>query len=470
MREYTDKYFENYDISPLLDRYERMLKSRAKYYFDVHELESMFEYYIDQQDLELASKVVDLAIRLHPTSLDIQLKKAEYLVESNKTHEALLLLNQLENIEPTNCEILITKGAAFLNQGKLQKAINEFERCFTLINNIDYEFLFNIGIVLEQYEYYTQAIKYLERALELAPDNLTILYELGYCYEKNEENEKSIFFYERYLDAFPFSDDAWYNLGIAYSKLDLYHKAIAAYEFAIAINPSYSSALYNKANALANEDSYELAIEAYNEFLFLEPDNESALCYIGECYQKMDDYINALAYYKKALEINEYFADAWYGIGLVLMNNERIAESLFFVTKAINIDPQNSDYWYTLGNINSELSFYDDALTAYNTATQLDPYDFESWLNSSYLIFANDHLQQAIDCLSDGYVHNPDNAEINYRIAAYYLHHQNEELAYFHLENALTIDDSKYRDFLDFCPDAKAFTNIGCLLDKYHIL
>lgn len=451
----------------LIKQYEQMLEKNKTCYFDVNDFEDIIDFYYGNNKLNNAVRAARYALKLHPYSTEIRLKQAFVLSENNQPREAIQLLNKLGKIEPANVEVWLLKGNAYKIIGNTEKAIKCFNRAISISLKKKDDILYQIAILFEQSDQYDIAIQYLKQAYQTNYDNDFIIYELGYCYEKINENKKSVSYYKKFLDINPFSESAWYNLGIAYNKLEMYEKSVEAYNFAIAIDPEYSSAHYNKANTLANWGKYNEAVEVYHEFILFEEDNDLACCYIGECYEKMGDFTNAIEYYQKAIDINLELADAHYGVSIVLHHLKRYIESLFFIKKAIELDNANPDYWFLLGILNLQLDLQEKAMVAFKKTTELDPYDFEAWVNYSSVIYNKNEISSAIKILQDGYEYNPDNEDINYHLAGYYLKNHNLDSALFHLEHALHINHTKIKRFLNVYPEANYVYKLKILIAPY---
>lgn len=451
----NDFYHEDEEMLGIVHRYEDMKRNNQQYYFDVAEFEHLINFYIEHNKFGNANEATEFACNQHPSSINIRVKKAQLLIEGGRPYKGFQMLIELEKLEPSNTEILLTKGVALLYLGKLKEARREFNNALDGTYDDKDEVLYNIAFAYQQFNHYRLAVKLLEEAIDINPDNDSVMYDLAFCYERIGNNTRSIEYYRKFLDENPFSENAWYNLGLVYNKLEDYNKAIEAYDFAIAIRETYSSAYFNKANTLANAEHHEAAIEVYQEFLEIEPDNSLAICYIGECYEKLENYSEALKYYRRAIFIDRNMPDAWYGIAVIFYETKRIMKSLFFVKHALQLDDGVSDYWFLLGNINTQLGFLQDAIISYKKATELDVYDFDAWLNFSLLYFRNEMLNEAISILEEASVYNPDNAPIHYRLAAYWLLDGNRDLGYKFLKLALAQDVALYEEFLQFYPDVE---------------
>ncbi len=84
---------KNY-MKETLRRFERMLKTDIKEFFDLDTYEQVAEHYLDQGDWEKAIKACDLGLENYPYSLELILSKAQLLANRNQFEHALELLEK----------------------------------------------------------------------------------------------------------------------------------------------------------------------------------------------------------------------------------------------------------------------------------------------------------------------------------------------------------------------------------------
>ena len=468
MNKERDPDYSNSGIVDLVKRYEEMIRKSTRYYFDVDGFEEIIDHYLSSGKSNFAFNAAQHALRQHPSSISIRLKKAMILNEKAQPLESLSILRNIEKIELNNPEIYFTKGITLILLNNIPNAVREFNKAVFFTDEGKADIMFNIAIALEQNNHFKTALNYLLQAHDLEPDNLSYIFDIAYCYEKNDQPEKALNYYNRFLDIDPFSENAWYNMGVLHNQMENYQKAIEAYDFAISLDEEYVSAYFNKANTLANMGDHKEAIAVYKELLYQEEDNEQVFCYIGECYEKMKQWERALSYYRKSLVINPEHADAWLGYGMVIFAKGSYLESLYYVEKAIKYFPENSEYWYSLGNIYIKLDRKEDAKIAYRKAVTYDPQDLDSWLNLAEIFRSLRKKNAAIQVLEEASRTNPGNAFLNYRLAAYHLMNKNSEKADYYLRIALSLNYDLHKDFFAYYPRAAKLKAVKKLIDSFY--
>lgn len=467
MNEEKDWLFEEDELQESIRRFEEMQKKHVHYYFGVHELEEIINYYFDLNDYPQASLAAEYALNLYPESASIQLKFAHHLIYSGKVENALPLLNYIEKAEGANYEVYVLKGTALNLLDKTDDARYYFDKAIKLSTDNKDEVLYNIGISFEDRGQFEVALDYFRKSYRLNPDNISVLYDLAYSSERAGLLQDSVMYYNMYLNEDPFSENVWYNLAIVYTFLGKVKEALNAYDFAIAINDGFASAYYNKGNLLFNEERYEESLGVYMDFLQLEPSNTEIFNYIGECYIKLNKNDLAVSYIQKGLEINPDSPDSWHNLANACINTGDFGEAMRCIRIALKSDETNTQYLYTLATILYKQKDYIHALKTIRLITELDPSDEDAWMFYSEILVENKKVDDAIKALIKALGYNRESSALNYRIGSYYMLKGNEKLSCKYFEKGLRLNCHERQFFFDLVPDATRNPKIIELLNHY---
>lgn len=459
---------EDDETNEALNRYEQMLKTGSKMYFDVIQIEYITERFIEEGRFVPALQAVDLGLEIHPTSIALKTRKANILFNLGEVEQVLRLTNQLLKIEISNHELYLLKGSSLLLLGHKREADATFQLAIENARDDSEEVLFNVGFSYEQNGNYKHAIHYMQKVLELNPENEGALYETAFCYEKLDENEKSLDFYNRYLDIDPYSDSAWFNMGIIYTKINDLEESIEAYEYALVINEDFSNAWFNLGHSNMILGNYYDAIDAFLKYSDYDESNDEAFCLIGECYLKLGEIDKAFNNFQEAITYNKTNAQAYFGVGLTLKLKNDLHKSMQYLQKALNYNETNSDYWFVMGEVSGALNYHELSDDSYHEACNLSPETLPNWLGYAEMLYKKGKVTKAISVLNEAQEHHKNNALINYRLAAYLLESDNEPKAIKHLEKALKNDYSNYNYLFDAYPEARFSDSVNKLISKYN--
>ena len=438
----------------VIRRYEDMLRSNSRYYFDVFEFEKIIDHYLDLQNATGAGMAAEIARQQHPYSSELQLKHAEILITDKKFDEATTLLNLLNQIEQRNPDVLLLLGKLYMAKRWMVKAESYFKQ--VLAENLENraEILGNICAMLLDAGNTKSALHYLKIAISEDSDNENLWFDLAYCYDREGKTIEAIDAYNRYLDFDPFNDSAWYNLGLLYSREEEHEKALDAFEYCVAIIDEIPIYILSLAHTLATLERYPKAIELFKELLEADAENVNALCSIGECYEKLGDYPLASSYYEKTLQLDPENSEAYYGLAVILLEKGNYFESLSMVNHALKYDEVNPEYWYGLGKVRHKLGSIPEAIEAYEKAIMLDENDVDSISGLAYIYLEqkNDDraLQNFTRCIEIS-------EEVEFLLQAAIIEFQKgmRTLALEHLKKAISIDEEAGVNFFEEYPEFK---------------
>lgn len=368
------------DVLEAVERFERMISTDKEVYFDVHQVENIFEFYLDKNLINQAERILAIGLKQHPHATSLKVKKAGILADNNQLNEALTLLYQVAPIESTNYEVFITMGWIKMRLGNIKNAIKDFHKAVDLAFEEEEDILLEIAYNIHQEEIYDESIPFLRKLISKNPRHENGLFELAFALDKTGKRKESIKIYEQLLDVNPFSENGWYNIGILYNKEERFWEASQAYDFTIAINPVHSEAFFNKGNSLAYNGCFKEALEAYHEHISLSNDVLLTYQYIADCWEQMGNFEMAIRFYKLITKELPDNGDAWYGLGTSLMENGNFKEGLDAIDEAISKNPVNADYWFAHARGLFELDKAEDATRSLENGLNIDPEEFSGWI------------------------------------------------------------------------------------------
>jgi tetratricopeptide (TPR) repeat protein len=462
--------FESKEFAAVLKRYKQMLTEQRTEFFDVADFEFIADQYIDKSQYSNALQACEIALRQHPNSIIVKIKKAQIYLSQLKLQKAVHLLKQLEELENSNPDVMMMLGTCHNLKGEHHKATEYFKKAEQFAFEDRDELLYNIGISFIQTGSYDQALNYLQKALSENPEHEPVLYDIAFCYEKVGDDAKAIEYYNKYLDIDPYSESAWYNLGIIYNRLEEYEQAIDAYDFALAIDGNYSAAIFNKANALSAVERFPESVSTYLDYLRIDPDSVDAHLYLADCYFQLDDYENAELFYDKTIRMEPNCSDGWFGAGLVKLIEDKPDQAVPLLNKSLEINQDCAECWNALGKAFAALDKFNEAKSAYLKALELDNEIPEYWLSYADLLFNSNMFPEAVKTLEDAENSEAYSAAILYRQAGFYIFLENFEMAKEKLELALSEDYNAHTDFLENFPTFLLLDWVTELIEKYGFL
>jgi tetratricopeptide (TPR) repeat protein len=142
--------------------------------------------------------------------------------------------------------------------------------------------LLNRGAALLEEGKVDEAIPFLERALELDRGNVALLIDLGGAYVMGGQHKRAIPLLEAARNTEPENAMIWINLGAAYlgnpilATPEQQEMAILAFETALELNPAAPSVHYNLGLVHLDRDDLERARQAFLQALQINPFDHDA--------------------------------------------------------------------------------------------------------------------------------------------------------------------------------------------------
>ena len=426
-----------------LTRFESMLKTNDVLFFDSNEFENIIHYYLENGKIALAKKAVKLGLSQHPASVNLKLLKVEILVFEDKLETAEGLLDEIYDLEASNEEIYIQKANILSKKDRHGEAIKMLERALEITYDeadvyslMGMEYLF-----LEDFE---NAKQNFMKCLEADEEDYSALYNVMYCFDFLEEKQGAIKYLNSFLDRNPYSEVAWHQLGKQYFDLKNFSKALAAFDFAIISDDYFIGAYLEKGKVLEKLGRYNEAIENYKITLDLDDPTSFAYLRIGKCYEKLGVDELALKNYRQTVHEDPLLDKGWIAITDFFYKKENYQKALYYINKAINIDGENVLYWKRYARINKKLQLLEEAERGYRRSLELGNYELETWVKRCDILIDLGEFEAAIQNLLQAVEFYPETAEIEYRLAGLYFMLHEAEKGHFHLNNGLKMDYEYY--------------------------
>lgn len=155
-------------------------------------------------------------------------KEARHNIDQDNAGKALDLANEAIELDPENCEALIIKGRAYRRFGKIKSAITSLETALNYCIRLS-EPLLHLAECYKESGDIGKAKEYIEKAVNIAPDDCWANREMGNLYTYNNDMidaESALHHYSIAIDNG--CEDPWlfYDISMAYEKSGNREKAI----------------------------------------------------------------------------------------------------------------------------------------------------------------------------------------------------------------------------------------------------
>lgn len=206
--------------------------------------------------------------KMPPQSVAYQFHvKAEALRLANFFKEAISKYLNSIMIDRENADTYYGLGLCYKKTGKLDKAIDAFEKAKSL-RELDYKIYYELGVSYLLKGEVCLAMKHLVKTLKLNPNNINAQIQLALAHEIVEEPEIALMFYQKIIDT----------------------------------TPGYLKAYDHQSSLLMTLERYQEASAVLNKILKLNPDYYRAYLGIAICFDKLNKNSEALRYYRRFID------------------------------------------------------------------------------------------------------------------------------------------------------------------------
>ncbi len=251
------QYTEKDDLKTLLPLQRQLLDAVAQY---------------QSGDFTGAEKTIRAVIAASPTFILAYTHLASMLKEMGKSDAAVQLLDQGLKRNPDNILLQSKLGIVLADSGRWQRAIPILERCVSK-EDFDPEKFNFLGIAYYHGGDFAKALQNYGRALELDPDNASVLNNIGGVHlalflrdRRGQEFIAAERYFKEALEIDPKLFSACNGLGVAYSKTGRKAEAIASWQKALSIKPDFDLALINLGITLLEEGRAGEALDCFQKF------------------------------------------------------------------------------------------------------------------------------------------------------------------------------------------------------------
>lgn len=263
------------------------------------------------------------------------------LLADTRPDEALMYVNSAISLSVTRGEYYYLKSRILIELGQDAQAVEQLGQSLKLEKNP------------EAYGEYAQltsgnspriALMYINRALELAPDNPAFLCMRAHLLFSLGQKDKARLQYEKLLEVSPNLHEALFGLARVYADRKERKTALDFFNKAIAAAPAEAECHAEKAAFLAQEeDGYAEAVEEYTQALAL---NNQMWKVVMEKARLLDDHgeiAAAMQEYRRVLLLRPDTVEASARMG-ELLTDYSCAQAMIYLDHAIKLEPR--DYRY----------------------------------------------------------------------------------------------------------------------------
>lgn len=259
----------------------------------------------------------------------------------NKTSDKEL--KKAAELNSTDPQAWVQLGGLLFDNKKYKESAKLMSFCADSFPK-DYVVNFIYGLGLAQTEKHSQAKPYLEKAVEIQPNDVNALSAYAFTLNQLKDYEEAVKYLDKALTLKPDDVNLLGTLGLIYNAQQKWKECDSVYEKALNLDSTNALVNNNYAYSLSERGiQLERAMEMVNFALKADSANSSYLDTKGWIFFKMGRYDEAKDYIEQAIKTGGESAAVIEHLGdIIFMQGEKKA-ALELWQKAFNMDSSNKD-------------------------------------------------------------------------------------------------------------------------------
>jgi tetratricopeptide (TPR) repeat protein len=398
--------FPQDELREIAERFQEAKKEGKILYLDVEQYEDIVDYYIYEKDFESAVEATEMGMVVHPDSTILIAARVALFIDEREIEKARELLNKV--LDDNSFHVRMIHAELLYVEGKEEEAIKVIDSFID--EDVDELDCLDIGIFCSDTGVYERAIYWLNRSLEINPEEEDTLEAICECYLHMKQYDAAIPLYNKLIDKNPYSSEYWSGLGISYFYMGRFDKAIEACDFALVINDKIGEAYAIKGHSYYQLDNYQESVAAYEKAWELGcSEAERIPLFTAFSYIGMENWDKAYEYIQTALictdESSPIYPDLLINMARCLFHTNKNAEAhrtlesvkerfphhvlaytyngkyylaegdrenaIKNLNQAVAVSP-TADTWYQIGLLSMECEDYELARNAFEHVDEID--------------------------------------------------------------------------------------------------
>jgi tetratricopeptide (TPR) repeat protein len=264
--------------------------------------------------------------------------------------EAMTFCKRALAIDPSFADALHLMGLLFLETNQLDHAVEWIAQAIR--QDPKAEYLSSLGSALLRQGRKDEALKALDKAVQLKPDDARLWEGLGVALEEAARSSEALLCFQHALKFDPRSADAAYHAALLLRQFGRLEEALEHFNLRHELRPGEALILGMKSLVLRDLHRFEEYFSAAREAHLLAPTSAELRNNVGDACLLLDRFDDALQWFESALKIHPSFILALENKGTTLNNLHRFEEVFPVYDQIKAIDPTHANAEFCAANVN----------------------------------------------------------------------------------------------------------------------
>lgn len=303
--------------------------------------------------------------------------------------------------------------------GNVEEALPYIEKAVE-VEPEDIECWTNYGGILVAAGEYEKALEALDKALELDENCIGAVNNKSYVYAQMQDYEMAKEMARKGLEMSPGNVDVLVNLGVAQGSLGEFEEAADTWAEAESLAPNNPVVLSNYGNTLLSLSKLLEAEEKCERALEIDGNSLDAMNNLGNVRRDMGDYEGAVELYTKVTDEKPDFHTAHYNKALAYFDMKVFSKALVSAKYALAFKEDDYRYYTILSSACMECNDFEQAHFAAQRAMKLAPEKSEPLLDMVNVLLRIDRYDDALAAMQMALKLEADTARVYMKLAYIY--------------------------------------------------
>lgn len=306
-----------------------------------------------------------------PPLPDARIARADELLRTGKSKDALVLLNQLAAAAPATPHLDAKIGKAYFQSSQFQKAVPHLQLALRQ-NDSDAESIQLLALSYFAVAEYAAAIPLLEKLVpQLPKSGMDGPYLLASCYVMTQRWDDARKTFANVFSVPPESAIAYLMFGKFLIQQRLEDRAVPEIQIALQRDPRLAMAHFLLGEIDLYKGDAATAVEELNQERAINPTVWLVYWRLGDAYVRLEKYEEAEKVLNEAIWLNETSSGAYILLGQVALKRDDARMAAGVLERAVKLDPQNDYVHYFLAKAYQVLGRTAEANQHFAIAKQL---------------------------------------------------------------------------------------------------
>lgn len=343
-------------------------------------------------DVKGAETWLNRLLQKEPDNLKAKSMLARIYASTNRDMEALSLLESVLNGATDDKEALFMAGMVYARERDYGRAIDVFKRLADMPGKEAVTANYYLAFFYKELKDYPNAIKCLEKILDINPAAASVHLALGSIYEAMFQADKAITEYKAYLSLEP--DDTRVKEQIVKILVQLGKKQEAiAYLEELKQDPKAAIQL---AILYMDEGNFSEAVNVLSDLARQFPDNGQIVFPLALAYEQLGNSSAAMELLKGVSPSDEFYVDSQRYLAVLTAKNGDINAAIDLLKERLKERPDVKEWLFAISLLYEEAGKLDDADAWLKKAADSHPNDAQVMFQQVMLLDKKGQKEEAL--------------------------------------------------------------------------